>query len=120
VNKTESAIRITHIPTGIVVTCQNEKSQYKNKAQALKVLRSRILAIEQERQQTKIALQRRSMISTGDRSVKIRTYNYPQGRITDHRINLTLYKLQDIMDGDLEELIKSIQIADRIEKLQEV
>ncbi|SVC98629.1 uncharacterized protein METZ01_LOCUS351483, partial [marine metagenome] len=105
VNKTESAIRITHIPTGIVVTCQDETSQHKNKASALKVLRSRLLASEQEKLAKERAAARRDMVSTGDRSAKIRTYNFPQGRITDHRINFTAYNLEGVMDGDINNII---------------
>jgi peptide chain release factor 1 len=117
VNKVESAIRITHIPTGMVVTCQDEKSQYKNKAKAMKILRSRLLAIKQEEQQEEIAKQRKSMVSTGDRSAKIRTYNFPQGRVTDHRINLTLYKLDQIIEGDMDELIEALMVAHNLEML---
>lgn len=113
VNKTESAIRITHIPTGLVVTCQDESSQHKNKAAALKVLRSRLLAAEQERIATERADKRKSMVSTGDRSAKIRTYNFPQGRLTDHRINYTSYNLENIMDGDIGELIEQLKLADQ-------
>ena len=113
VNKTESAIRITHNPTGLVVTCQDESSQHKNRDKAMKVLRSRIYEIEMDRQHKKRADARKSMVSTGDRSAKIRTYNFPQGRITDHRINLTLYKLNDIMDGDLAEVINSLKMEDQ-------
>jgi peptide chain release factor 1 len=108
VNKTDSAVRITHIPTGIVVSCQDEKSQHKNKAKAMRVLRSRILQKMQEDKEKEIASQRRSQVGTGDRSERIRTYNYPQGRITDHRINLTLHKLPQILEGDLEELIDEL------------
>ena len=113
VNKTESAIRITHIPTGVVVTCQDESSQHKNKDKALKVLRSKIYNIQQEEQAKDRASQRKSMVSTGDRSAKIRTYNFPQGRMTDHRINLTLYKLNDIMDGDLQEIFEALQLENQ-------
>ena len=108
VNTTDSAVRITHLPTGLVVTCQDEKSQLKNKTKALKVLRARLLDRAIQEQQDKIAAQRRSMVSTGDRSAKIRTYNYPQGRVTDHRIGVTLYKLQAILDGDLSDLIDAL------------
>ncbi len=108
VNKTDSAIRITHIPTGIVVSCQDEKSQHKNKAKAMRVLRSRILQKMQEDMDKEIASQRRSQVGTGDRSERIRTYNFPQGRVTDHRINLTLHKLPQILEGDLEELIDEL------------
>ena len=113
VNKTESAIRITHNPTGLVVTCQDESSQHKNRDKALKVLRSRLYDIEIESQHKERAKVRKSMVSTGDRSAKIRTYNYPQGRVTDHRINLTLYKLNDIMDGNLAEIIESLKLEDQ-------
>ena len=118
VNKTESAIRITHIPTGLVVTCQDEKSQHKNRTAALKVLKSRLLAQEKERLAQERADVRKSMVSTGDRSAKIRTYNFPQGRITDHRINFSSYKLENIMDGDLNEFIEQLKIADQQVALQ--
>ena len=118
VNKTESAIRITHLPTGTVVECQDERSQYKNKDKALKVLRSRLLAQKQAEHDSKIAAERRSQVGTGDRSERIRTYNYPQGRLTDHRIGLTLYKIDSIMDGNLDELIDALVTADQAEKLQ--
>ena len=117
-NKTESAIRITHIPTDTVVTCQDEKSQHKNRVAAMKVLRSRLLAREREKQQSERAKARKTMVSTGDRSAKIRTYNFPQGRVTDHRIELTLYKLEEIMNGDLTELIEQLKIADQLEQLK--
>ena len=113
VNKTESAIRITHSPTGLVVTCQDESSQHKNRDKAMKVLRSRLYELEMERQHKERADTRKSMVSTGDRSAKIRTYNFPQGRVTDHRINLTLYKLSDIMDGDLAEVIEALKLEDQ-------
>ena len=115
VNKTESAIRITHIPTGLVVTCQDESSQHKNKAAALKVLKSRLLASEQEKVAAERAAERRSLVSTGDRSAKIRTYNFPQGRVTDHRINFTSYKLNEILDGDITEVIEKLKIAEQQE-----
>ncbi|MFH0845038.1 MAG: peptide chain release factor 1 [Pseudomonadota bacterium] len=105
VNVTDSAVRITHLPTGLVVTCQDEKSQHKNKAKAMKVLRSRLLDRQQAEQQSKISEERRSMVKSGDRSEKIRTYNFPQGRVTDHRIGLTLYKLEDILQGQLDMLL---------------
>jgi len=120
VNTTDSAVRITHVPTGLVVTCQDEKSQHKNKAKALKVLRARLYDIKRKEEEKKLADSRRSMIGSGDRSVKIRTYNFPQGRVTDHRINLTLYRLQEILDGDLDELISNLKIAEQGEKLKEV
>jgi len=118
VNKTESAIRITHIPTGLVVTCQDEKSQHKNRTAALKVLKFRLLAQEKERLAQERADVRKSMVSTGDRSAKIRTYNFPQGRITDHRINFTSYQLESVMDGDLNEIIEQLKIADQQVALQ--
>jgi peptide chain release factor 1 len=119
VNKTESAIRITHLPTGLVVTCQDETSQHKNKDKAMKVLRSRLYEVEQNKINQERASVRKSMVSTGDRSAKIRTYNFPQGRVTDHRINLTLYKLSNIIDGDLAEIIEALQIADLKIKMEE-
>ena len=115
VNKTESAIRITHIPTGLVVTCQDESSQHKNRAAALKVLKARLLASEQQKAAAERAAERKSLVSTGDRSAKIRTYNFPQGRITDHRISFTSYKLNEVMDGDLTELIEKLKIAEQQE-----
>ena len=118
VNKTESAIRITHIPTGLVVTCQDEKSQHKNRTAAMKVLKSRLLAQEKERLAKERAVARKSMVSTGDRSAKIRTYNFPQGRITDHRINFTSYQLDNVMDGQLNEFIEQLKIADQQASLQ--
>ena len=117
VNKTESAIRITHIPTGLVVTCQDESSQHKNKAAALKVLKSRMLAAEQEKAAAERAAERRSLVSTGDRSAKIRTYNFSQGRVTDHRINFTTYRLNEILDGDITEIIEQLKIAEQQEYL---
>ena len=120
VNKTESAIRITHIPTGLVVTCQDETSQHKNKAAALKVLRSRLLAAEQEKLAKERAAARRDMVSTGDRSAKIRTYNFPQGRITDHRINFTAYNLEGVMDGDIADIIENLKLADQQAQLASV
>lgn len=118
INKTSSAIRVTHLPTGMVVECQDERSQYKNKDKALKVLRSRLLAQEQARHDAAIAAERRSQVGTGDRSERIRTYNFPQGRLTDHRIGLTLYKLEDVMDGALDDIIDALVTADQAEKLQ--
>ena len=115
VNKTESAIRITHIPTGLVVTCQDESSQHKNRAAALKVLKSRLLAAEQKKIAQERAAERKSLVSTGDRSAKIRTYNFPQGRVTDHRINFTSYRLNEILDGDITELIEKLKIAEQQE-----
>ena len=118
VNKTESAIRITHLPTGTVVECQDERSQYKNKDKAMKVLRSRLYEAEQAKQAAAEAAERRGQVGSGDRSERIRTYNFPQGRVTDHRIGLTLYKIDDIMDGQLDELIDALITADRAEKLK--
>lgn len=118
VNKTESAIRITHIPTGTVVECQDERSQYKNKDRAMKILRSRILEAEQEKQNAEIAGARRLQVGTGDRSERIRTYNYPQGRVSDHRIGLTLYRLEAILNGELDELIDALITAETAEKLK--
>ena len=117
VNKTESAIRITHIPTSVVVTCQDETSQHKNKAAALKVLRSRLLAAQQEKIAKERAKARKNMVSTGDRSAKIRTYNFPQGRITDHRINFTEYNLEAIMDGQISSIIENLKLADQQDQL---
>lgn len=120
VNKTDSAIRITHIPTNLVVTCQDEKSQFKNKEKALRVLRARLLQQEQEKQASQRADMRKSLVSTGDRSAKIRTYNFPQGRVTDHRINLTLYRLEEIINGDMDELLDELVSADMAEQLAEL
>ncbi|MCH6575235.1 MAG: peptide chain release factor 1 [Bacteroidetes bacterium] len=119
VNKLETAVRITHLPTKIVVQCQDERSQLKNKHKALKVLKARLYDLELKKQNEKISSQRKSMIGSGDRSDKIRTYNFPQNRVTDHRIGLTLYNLSGIIEGDLDELIEQLKIADRAEKLQE-
>ena len=113
VNKTESAIRITHKPTGMVVTCQDESSQHKNRAAAMKVLKSRLLVAEQEKISAERAAERKSLVSTGDRSAKIRTYNFPQGRVTDHRINFTSYRLNEILDGDISELIEKMKMAEQ-------
>ena len=118
VNKTESAIRITHLSTGLVVECQDERSQYKNKDKAMKVLRSRLLEMEREKQDAATAAERKSQIGSGDRSERIRTYNFPQGRVTDHRIGLTLYKIDAIMDGALDEIIDALVTADQAEKLK--
>lgn len=118
VNKTESAIRITHLPTGTVVECQDERSQYKNKDRAMKILASRLYAAEQERQNAAVAAQRRSQVGTGMRNERIRTYNFPQGRVTDHRIGLTLYKIDQIMNGDLDEIMDALITADQAEKLK--
>ncbi|MBN2829250.1 MAG: peptide chain release factor 1 [Candidatus Cloacimonetes bacterium] len=118
VNTTDSAVRLTHIPTGLVVTCQDEKSQLKNKDKAMKVLRARLYDFELAKQEAEIATQRRSQVGTGDRSAKIRTYNYPQSRVTDHRINLTSYKLNDILAGEIDEFIEALKIAYRNEKIE--
>ena len=119
VNTTYSAVRLTHIPTGIVAQCQDQKSQIKNHAQALKVLRTRIYEMELKKKQDEEGDLRKTMISSGDRSDKIRTYNYPQGRVTDHRIGLTLYSLGEIIDGDINKIIEELKIADNTEKLKE-
>jgi peptide chain release factor 1 len=108
VNKTDSAIRITHLPTGTVIECQDERSQHKNRARAMSLLQARLLTAERDKQITQQAEQRRNLIGSGDRSERIRTYNYPQGRITDHRINLTLYKLEEVLAGDLDQLIDQL------------
>ncbi len=118
VNKTESAIRITHLPTGTVVECQDERSQHKNRERAMKILVSRLYEAEQRKQQAAVAAERKSQVGTGDRSERIRTYNYPQGRVTDHRIGLTLYKIEQIMNGDLDEIIDALVTADQAEKLK--
>ena len=120
INKTDSAVRITHIPSGIVVTCQDEKSQLKNKEKAMKVLRSRLYDLYQARQNAAYAQNRRSQVGSGERNERIRTYNFPQGRVTDHRIGLTLYKIDAIMDGDLDEIIDGLILAEQAEKLQEL
>lgn len=119
INKTSSAIRITHIPTGMVVECQDERSQYKNKDKALKVLRSRLLDKKQAEHDSKIASERRSQVGTGDRSERIRTYNYPEGRISDHRIGLTIYRLEYILNGNLDEVIDALATADQAAKLSQ-
>ncbi|MBE0652309.1 MAG: peptide chain release factor 1, partial [Bacteroidales bacterium] len=119
VNTTYSAIRLTHIPTGIVVTCQDEKSQLKNLDKAMKELRTRIYNIEYQKRMDAIASKRKTMVSSGDRSAKIRTYNYPQGRVTDHRINLTLYNLQSVINGDINEIIEKLKVAENSERLKE-
>lgn len=119
INKTSSAIRITHIPTGMVVECQDERSQHKNKDKALKVLRSRLLDIKQAEHDSKIASERRSQVGTGDRSERIRTYNYPEGRISDHRIGLTIYRLEYILNGNLDEVIDALATADQAAKLSQ-
>lgn len=120
INKTDSAVRITHIPTGIVVECQDDRSQHKNKAQALSVLAARIKDKQEQEMHAKEAATRKSLIGSGDRSERIRTYNYPQGRVTDHRINLTLYKLEFVMDGDLNELIQALSLEHRAELLAQL
>jgi peptide chain release factor 1 len=120
VNTTDSAVRITHIPTGVVVTCQDEKSQLKNKVKAMKVLRSRLLDAKIAEHEAQRARERKTQVGTGDRSAKIRTYNYPQGRVTDHRIGLTLHRLQDVMDGDLDELVTALKLAREAEQLESV
>ena len=117
VNKTESAIRIIHIPTGIVVDCQDERSQLKNKEKALKVMKSRLYDLECSKKADEVASQRKSQVGTGDRSERIRTYNYPQGRVSDHRIGLTLYYLESFVNGKLDEMIDALITADRAEKL---
>jgi peptide chain release factor 1 len=118
VNTTDSAIRITHIPTGLVVSCQDEKSQHKNKAKAMKILMARLLQKKEEESQAKLDGIRRSMVGSGDRSERIRTYNFPQGRISDHRINLTLYRLDSIMDGDLDEVTEALMASNQAEQLK--
>jgi peptide chain release factor 1 len=120
VNTTQSAVRITHLPTGIVVSCQDEKSQHKNKDKALKVLRARLLDKAQREQQDKMASTRKSMVGSGDRSERIRTYNFPQNRVTDHRINLTLYKLEQFLEGDIDEMIEALISTDQADRLKQV
>ena len=118
INKTSSAIRVTHLPTGMVVECQDERSQYKNKEKALKVLRARLLDQEQSKADAQLAQERKSQVGSGDRSQRIRTYNFPQSRVTDHRIGLTLYKLEEVLAGDLDEIIDSLIAADRASQLE--
>ncbi|MBS0011096.1 MAG: peptide chain release factor 1, partial [Bacteroidales bacterium] len=118
VNTTYSAIRLTHIPTGIVVTCQDEKSQLKNLDRAMKELRTRLYNLEYQKYLDEISSRRKTMVSTGDRSAKIRTYNYPQGRVTDHRINLTMYNLESVLNGNIQELIDKLQMAENAERLK--
>ena len=120
VNRTESAVRITHLPTGIVVTCQDEKSQIKNREKAMRVLRAKVQELAQQQQHDEVAQERKSQVGTGDRSERIRTYNFPQGRVTDHRIGLTLHKLDFILNGDLDELIQALITADQSERLRQV
>jgi peptide chain release factor 1 len=117
VNKTDSAIRITHLPTGLVVECQDERSQHKNRSRAMSILKARLLEQERSKQRAETAAMRKSQVGTGDRSERIRTYNFPQGRVTDHRVNVTLYKLDRVMEGDLEDLIEPLRNADHAEQL---
>ena len=118
INKTESAIRITHLPTGTVVECQDERSQYKNKDKAMRVLRSRLLEEKQQAQQQAISADRRSQVGTGSRNERIRTYNFPQGRVTDHRIGLTLYRLDEVLNGDLDEIVDALTEADSVRRAE--
>jgi peptide chain release factor 1 len=120
VNTTDSAVRITHLPTGLVVTCQDERSQIKNRAKAMRVLKARLLERAQQEQQAAIAADRRSQVGTGERSEKSRTYNFPQNRVTDHRVGVTLHRLPDILDGDLDELIDALAAAEQVERLERV
>jgi len=119
VNTTYSAIRLTHVPSGIVVTCQDEKSQLKNLDKAMAELRTRLYSLEYQKYLDDISSKRKTMVSTGDRSAKIRTYNFPQGRMTDHRINLTMYNLSSVMNGELQEIIDKLQMAENAERLKE-
>ena len=119
VNRTESAVRLTHIPTGTVAECQAERSQHKNREQAMKMLKTRIYEAAVRKHEDEIAARRKTLVSTGDRSAKIRTYNYPQGRITDHRINLSIYNLAVFMDGNISEMIDALAVAEQSEKLKE-
>jgi len=118
VNMTDSAVRITHLPTGIVVTCQDERSQLKNRVKAMQLLRAKLYEMELKKQEDELAAERKGQIGTAERSERIRTYNYPQNRVTDHRIGLTLYKLDQILDGDLDELIEALVMADQSERLK--
>src|SRR5262249_6221884 len=120
VNKTDSAIRITHLPTGIVVECQDERSQHKNRSRAMALLKARLLAAEQQRRDSAEAQSRKLQVGSGDRSERIRTYNFPQGRLTDHRINLTIYKLQEIMNGKLDDVIEPLQQEYQAEQLASI
>ena len=117
-NKTESAIRITHLPTGLVVECQDERSQHKNRDRAMKILRTKLYEMQQQALDKERASERRSQVGSGDRSERVRTYNYPQGRVTDHRIGLTLHRLDAVLDGDLDEIIDALIAADQAEKLR--
>ena len=117
VNKTDSAIRITHLPSGIVVECQDERSQHKNRSRAMSLLKAKLLSAEREKQQSAQAQSRKLQVGSGDRSERIRTYNFPQGRVTDHRINLTLYKLDDVMNGNLDELVRALNQEHQAEEL---
>jgi peptide chain release factor 1 len=119
VNTTYSAIRLTHIPTGVVATCQDEKSQVKNYEKAMKVLRARLYEIEYQKRMDEMSKKRKTMVSTGDRSAKIRTYNFPQSRVTDHRIGLTLYNLADVMEGKIQQLVDALQLAENAERMKE-
>ena len=118
VNTTDSAVRLTHEPTGLVVTCQDEKSQIKNKEKAFKVLKARLYDLEMQKQQDEIAGQRKSMVGSGDRSERIRTYNFPQGRVSDHRIGMTIYKLDTFLDGDIDEIVDGLITSDQAEKMK--
>ena len=118
VNTTDSAVRLTHEPTGLVVTCQDEKSQIKNKEKAFKVLKARLYDLEMQKQQDEIAGQRKSQVGSGDRSERIRTYNFPQGRVSDHRIGLTIYKLDAFLDGDIDEIVDALITSDQAEKME--
>ncbi len=120
VNTTDSAVRLTHIPTGIVISCQDEKSQLKNKEKAMKILRTKLYDLKLQEQNNKLSMEKRSQIGTGDRSERIRTYNYPQGRVTDHRINLTLHKIDSVVDGDLDEIIDALIADDQAKKLENI
>jgi peptide chain release factor 1 len=120
VNTTDSAVRITHIPTGLVVTCQDERSQLKNRAKALRVLKARLLERAQEEQQAAIAADRRSQVGTGERSERIRTYNFAQNRVTDHRVSLTLHRLPEVLEGDIDDLIEALAAAEQAERLERV
>jgi len=120
VNTTDSAVRITHLPTGLVVTCQDQKSQLKNRDKAMRVLKSRLLEKTRSEQDAAYAANRRGQVGTGDRSERIRTYNFPQGRVTDHRIGLTLYRIEEIMDGDLDELIDALRMEEQAQRLKDM